>query len=158
MKNPRRPFLFMAQGVKNISPLPWVKQFSSFTNDCTRCNSCKLACEQNIIISGDGGFPSIDFTQGECTFCYQCAAICPESLFKDQKEAPWQQAITISKQCLAFNQIDCRCCIDSCETQAIRFYRGLNQVAMPSVNEADCNGCGACIKPCPNQSISMGKL
>lgn len=158
MKNPRRRFLFMAQASNNINPLPWVKQFSSFTSECSRCDRCLLACEQNIIIRGDGGFPSVDFTKGECTFCYQCAAACPQSLFKDKKETPWQQKISISKQCLAFHQVDCRCCADSCETQAIRFYLQSGQVAQPRVNEADCTGCGACISPCPNQSISMGEL
>ncbi|MEZ9335833.1 4Fe-4S binding protein, partial [Vibrio sp. 10N.286.51.A4] len=55
--------------------LPWIKSLESFADDCTRCGKCIESCETHIIIVGDGGFPTVDFSKDECTFCYQCADV-----------------------------------------------------------------------------------
>ena len=80
---------FRHQAVSLIE-LPWRDQSRVFTDECTRCQKCVDACETNIIVNGDGGFPTIDFSQGECTFCQQCAQVCPEPLFDLTQAAPWQ--------------------------------------------------------------------
>ncbi|GAK87861.1 ferredoxin-type protein NapF [Vibrio ponticus] len=71
--------------------LPWLTTPERFTDLCTQCGECLQACETNIIVKGDGGFPQVDFTIDECTFCYQCADTCPESLFKSQQETLGKQ-------------------------------------------------------------------
>ena len=51
---------------------PWALNEFLFVDQCTRCNECITACEEEIIIRADGGFPEIDFNRGECTFCELC--------------------------------------------------------------------------------------
>ncbi|WP_407330387.1 ferredoxin-type protein NapF [Enterovibrio sp. 27052020O] len=150
----RRFFLRSTQSTQN-QPLPWIKDSMAFTDQCTRCGECQRACEENIIVPGDGGYPSIDFNKGECTFCYACAQHCPESLFLPEIEQPWQQVIAIKESCLAKQNIECRSCNDACDTRAIRFQHQLGSVAQPQIQISDCNGCGACIAPCPVNAISM---
>jgi len=135
--------------------LPWIKSSRHFLDNCTRCNACLDNCETKIIVKGNGGFPTIDFSKGECSFCYQCAQSCPEQLFSARSESPWQQIIAIEKTCLAFNQVDCRSCEDACESMAINFKPTLGGPAKPLIDTDLCSGCGACIKPCPTQSITI---
>lgn len=135
--------------------LPWLVEQSSFTDDCTRCGKCIEHCESNIIIKGDGGFPTIDFSRGECTFCYQCARACPEPLFSAEHENPWSAKATISSNCLAFHQIECRSCGDMCEPLAITFRLRPGDVALPTIDIADCTGCGACVAACPSTAITV---
>ncbi|WP_459778025.1 ferredoxin-type protein NapF [Photobacterium sp. R1] len=135
--------------------LPWMTEDKVFTEQCTRCQACQKACEASIIVQGDGGFPQVDFQRGECTFCYQCAEVCPEPLFRPQAEAPWQVSAEISETCLAFNGVECRSCGEQCEPVAIRFVLQQGKVAQPVVSAADCTGCGACVSVCPAQAIQI---
>ncbi|WP_434361834.1 ferredoxin-type protein NapF [Parasalinivibrio latis] len=135
--------------------LPWERDDITFTDQCTRCGKCAEHCETQIIVNGDGGFPSLDFKKGECTFCYACAEKCPEPLFYEETQNPWNQTAGISECCLAFSGVECRSCGDSCETRAIRFQLSAGAVAHPIINPKDCSGCGACIAPCPVSAIKM---
>lgn len=135
--------------------LPWLVEQSSFTDDCTRCGKCIEKCDSNIIIKGDGGFPQVDFSRGECTFCYQCANACPEPLFNAQHESPWNAKATISSRCLASNKIECRSCGDMCESMAIKFRLRSGDVALPKIELEDCSGCGACVAVCPGTAITV---
>ncbi|MEI8595028.1 ferredoxin-type protein NapF [Photobacterium sp. Hal280] len=135
--------------------LPWMIDDQAFTDQCTRCQACLSACETDIIVQGDGGFPQVDFQRGECTFCYQCAQACPEPLFRPRQELPWQVSITISPACLAKQGVDCRTCGDECEPSAIRFALQPGKVAQPVISDADCTGCGACLSVCPTQAIQI---
>lgn len=150
----RRNFL-RASGKKTQQPLPWIISPTHFYAHCTRCNLCIDSCATKIISIGDGGFPTIDFSKGECSFCYQCAQVCETNIFKPRTTEPWQQSITIANDCLAFNKIACRSCEDFCESAAIVFKPLLGSPSQPLVNSELCNGCGACIKPCPTQSITI---
>lgn len=135
--------------------MPWVKSAASFTDDCTRCGKCVSACETNVIINGDGGFPTVDFSRGECTFCYQCADVCPEPIFLPQASAPWQIKADIKQNCLAYQNVECRSCGETCDTMAIQFKLQLNKVAQPVINVDDCSGCGACVSVCPTAAIHV---
>ncbi len=146
---------FFARNAKNIQQLPWIKSHDEFMDACTRCDKCIEQCETAIIIKGNGGFPEIDFNIDECTFCYQCAAACPESLFTQREQAPWSQKITIDDLCLTHKKVTCRSCEDVCEPMAISFKAVLGGPSQPVVDLDLCNGCGACIKPCPSNSIKI---
>jgi ferredoxin-type protein NapF len=154
MANLARRNLF-SRNRKSVQTLPWIKSHDDFIDACTRCNKCIEQCETNIIVKGSGGFPEIDFTIDECTFCYQCAQACPESLFAEQQQTPWLQKIVIDDQCLTLKKVTCRSCEDTCEPMAISFKAILGGPAQPMVEPDLCNGCGACIKPCPSNSIKM---
>lgn len=138
--------------------LPWVNNLQQFTDLCTRCGKCEEVCETRIIQKGDGGYPSVDFTIDECTFCYKCAEICPEPIFNSADTEPWSAKAGISDTCLANNNVECRSCGDSCETMAITFKLRAGGVALPQLELADCNGCGACVSTCPTSSISVSNI
>ncbi len=138
--------------------LPWLKNPHQFSDQCSRCGECVSACETNIIVNGDGGFPTIDFSKDECTFCYKCAKACPEGLFEDQQQSPWSKVAHIGDGCLAKQGVDCRVCEESCEPFAIRFKPQLGSVAQPHIECDECNGCGACVSSCPSNAIYVGDI
>lgn len=135
--------------------LPWAKVDTEFTDACTQCGECIKSCETQIIVKGVGGFPSIDFEKGECTFCKLCVNACPEDVFLTTNEAPWQITAKINESCLANKNVECRTCADECEPQAIRFSLSVGRVAQPKLDSAVCTGCGACLSVCPVSAISM---
>ena len=135
--------------------LPWLKTPNFFTDLCSQCGECLKACEENIIIKGDGGFPQVNFSISECTFCYQCADVCPAHLFTAKDEPAWQAKAKINDQCLAQQNVECRSCGEMCETIAIRFHLEVGRVAQPTVNTELCNGCGACVSVCPTSAINV---
>lgn len=143
------------RGPKSLQLLPWIVSQGDFIEGCSRCDKCISQCETSIIIKGSGGFPEIDFSRDECTFCYQCAQACPESLFAPEHQPPWAQKIAIDKHCLTYQKVTCRSCEDVCEPMAINFKAVLGGPAQPMVDLDSCNGCGACIKPCPTNSIQI---
>ena len=153
----RRNFLRGKAGTsKQVTRLPWLINADRFTDQCTQCEKCIEACEENIIVKGDGGFPEINFALGECTFCGACAHHCPEPLFNElEGQDPWHYKASINNKCLTFNDISCQSCQDSCEPFAIRFQFAIGKPATPDVNTNTCTGCGACVAICPSQAIEI---
>lgn len=153
----RRNF-FKAKNI-HASPairLPYVIDDKTFVEKCTQCSTCITACPENIIIKGDGGFPEIDFSRGECTFCNKCVDVCEAPLFKQlDKELAFDLHIEIKGSCLAVNQVLCRSCEDSCETEAISFKYLESSIPQPHILLDSCNGCGACVSVCPEASIEL---
>lgn len=136
--------------------LPWVISPTHFLDNCTQCGDCLAACPEEIIIKGDGGFPSVNFDLGECDFCGKCAEVCKEPIFTSITETPWQKKANINDSCLANQNIYCRSCAESCETQALTFQIGIS--AVPQIDSDLCNGCGACVAPCPTKAIDVKEL
>ncbi|MGH1388581.1 MAG: ferredoxin-type protein NapF [Aeromonas jandaei] len=135
--------------------LPWSVAWPQFSAGCTRCGDCLAACPEQILINGEGGFPTVDFQRGECTFCGDCVAACKEPLFRPASETPWQYKASIAANCLANDQVYCQRCQDSCEPRAIRFIPTLGRVPTPVIELDSCNGCGACVQDCPVGSIKV---
>ncbi|MBM7071976.1 ferredoxin-type protein NapF [Shewanella sp. 202IG2-18] len=136
---------------------PWVNPEINFVDECTRCDKCIPVCETSIISRGDGGFPEISFKNGECTFCQNCVTACPENIFDTTQEAPWDVKASIQNSCLAHSGVWCQSCNDYCDVEAISFEYRVNQAPLPQINLDLCTGCGACLEPCPNDSISFAK-
>ena len=135
---------------------PWAVSESVFDDTCTNCGDCIEVCPTNIISFGRGRLPVIDFSQNECTFCGQCEASCkPNALVKIDQQAAWNLSIEISNNCLSINSITCRSCGDMCDNEAIKFRLEVGGKAIPIISTDKCTGCGACIAPCPNQSIKI---
>lgn len=150
--------IFRRAGSNAVVRPPWLVNPSSITDDCTRCGHCIAACPEKILISGDGGFPEVDFNVGECTLCAQCTSDCEVGLFSAAPHNPLEafgHRAKISESCLTLLGVMCRSCEDSCEPRAIRFTPTLAAVAKPQLNIDACTGCGACIAPCPENAISM---
>ena len=154
--NQSRRSLFRRNKDNAIRP-PWVKKDINFTDVCTRCDDCINACVTNIISRGDGGFPEVSFKNGECTFCENCVKACSEDIFDINQPEPWQVKATIADSCLAHKEVWCQSCKDFCDAEAISFEYRINKAPLPKIDLDLCTGCGACLEPCPNSSISFSK-
>jgi ferredoxin-type protein NapF len=146
--------------------LPWVIDETVFTQQCTQCQDCINVCETQIIVRDEHGFPKVDFSKGECTFCQKCSQSCKEPLFSLPKniddpftgeQKPWPIRLDINNKCLAKNNIYCQSCRDVCEPNAIKFSYIVSgkpsSIPQPSIHLADCIQCGACISNCPQEAI-----
>ncbi|MDH5393535.1 MAG: ferredoxin-type protein NapF [Gammaproteobacteria bacterium] len=135
---------------------PWSRGEALFLENCTQCFDCLSSCPEKIIIKGEAQYPQIDFAKGECTFCFKCVQSCEHQALTGSPESiPWTIKASINKHCLALNGVHCMGCRDHCESEAIRFIPKVGQAAYPVINPLLCSGCGACFKPCPNQSIKL---
>lgn len=143
------------RGVADIIPPPWALEGEAFFRTCDQCSKCITACPESILSVGDKGYPHVDFNRGECTFCGECEAVCePQALHYD-KQKPWQYHAQINSQCLAYKGVMCRTCADCCDARAISFQLMVGGFASPELDPELCTACGACIAPCPTDSIEM---
>lgn len=163
LENPSRRRLFRGKIAKQPSSLrlPWIKSENNFTEHCNQCGDCLSACESKIIKLDESGFPKIDFSQDECTFCGKCQDVCHQPLFidnnlvKEKNIPPWPATLIINNKCFAQNNIFCQSCQDVCDSSAITFSNKSSSIPEPTVNLSNCNQCGACISICPQQAISL---
>lgn len=147
------------RGVRAPLRPPWAVSEAEFVELCTRCDDCLRACPEKILIRGPGGFPAVDFSRGECTFCHACADYCrPGVLYFQPNLKPWQVTIQISDACLAKQGVVCLTCAEQCEVRAITMQHQEGWVAMPMVNPITCTGCGACVKPCPTHAVQVVRI
>lgn len=142
------------QGFRAIRP-PWSVNESDFITACNRCGDCIQACETQILIKGEGGFPEVSFAKNECTFCQKCVDVCKQPVFRPLTQEAWSHKVEILAHCLTQKRVACRSCGDSCESRAIRFKPTLGGIAQIVLNIDDCNGCGACILSCPVDAIKI---
>lgn len=162
LDNPGRRRLFRGKvaQVRHLR-LPWSISESVFTAGCVQCSDCIKVCETQIIGRDEQGFPVVDFSKGECSLCQKCVQVCEQPLFTltkqldeslDKQALPWPIEFSIKEQCLAKNNVYCQSCRDVCETAAIKFTLH-SSIATPSLDNADCSQCGACVSSCPQDAI-----
>lgn len=135
---------------------PWALAESLFLRACTRCGACAPVCPTSII-SIKSGYPEIDFSRGECTFCGECAKSCRHGALQDGDVQIWPWAIKaqVGRDCLPIKGVECRICGEQCEVAAIRFSPRVGGPPVPAIDSNACTGCGACVAPCPVKAISI---
>jgi ferredoxin-type protein NapF len=134
---------------------PWARSEAVFSNLCDACDACREACPEGIIEHGSGRLPVIDFRGGGCTFCRRCLEACPTGALSAAVAPPWPYQARIGSGCLAARGIVCRLCAEHCESRAIRFRLVVGGAAVADIDAGACNGCGACVGVCPNDSIRI---
>ncbi|KEQ16189.1 ferredoxin-type protein NapF [Endozoicomonas numazuensis] len=157
----RRNFILGQSAQKSPPPIrpPWSYNEQLFLECCSQCQKCLEACPGKILTKGEGGFPAVDFLQGECTFCEACLKVCDDgALMQLNHQPPWYLKASIQSECLTFKGINCQTCIDMCGTQALTSLFNSQGISSPQINSDLCTGCGACFQVCPSGSIEMISL
>lgn len=137
---------------KVIRP-PYYNNEALFLSECIKCEGlCANSCEVNIIVIQKDKTPKLDFTNSGCTFCDECAKVCPSEVLKLENKKNISAKIEINiLECLSWNQTMCFSCKDPCLDDAIEFLG----MFRPQINE-DCTSCGFCLKVCPTNAIKIG--
>lgn len=153
----KRHFLRVSRHKEAPIRPPYSGSEDHFVEHCTRCQECVSVCESKVIVIGNSGFPHIDVTHNECTFCELCSDACPtDALDKSQNKA-FNTTISIDNRCFASNNIACQSCRDVCDESAIVFDFLSQVIPAPQVSHDACSGCGACVSICPQNSIKLMK-
>lgn len=160
---------------------PWAAPEALFTDLCSRCHACIKACPRQVLSAGDGGFPRMDFSQQGCDLCGACEAACqslspsPPTGQAPSQPRPLDRAaarlrtspasdahtawpgwvLSVSAQCLAQHQVECRACADACDANAIRFRPAPGGIAQMQLTLPACIGCGECVGVCPTHAIRI---
>lgn len=130
---------------------------------CVHCGLCIEACPERVVApahveDGVAGMrtPVMDFSRGFCNFCKDandshplCVASCPTGALRLPAGATARQTLIglariTEEDCLAFNSISCKFCVEACPYDALE----LDEHKEPRVVEDRCNGCGACEAAC----------
>lgn len=135
---------------------PWALAEDDFRARCTRCDLCRDACPESIIVRGRGGLPEIDFWAGECTFCRECVRVCTAGAFGATSAPPWTVTACITDDCLACDEPLDSGCAPVCDAGAIIFEPRADGSRRPVIDVARCRGCGACVGACPVGAIVLG--
>ena len=133
---------------------PYNSNESLFAQSCPTCvdTPCVGACPEAIIALDDGKLPYLVFTQSGCTFCEECAKVCPFAVLDNSLTCKGFIRADFkidTSQCMAWNQTICRSCADACDAKAIAFFGMLR----PQIEIEKCTGCGMCYAPCPTSAI-----
>ena len=134
---------------------PWAVDESAFVTACTRCNDCIEVCEPAVLMRGDGGFPEFSPARGECTFCEACVDACKTGALSLSVSPVMPWIARLGDHCVVMKGVECRICAEQCEPAAIRIRPRPGGIFVPELNAEVCNGCGACVRPCPVQAISF---
>lgn len=145
---------FLSGGSRLPSPIRPPGTTTAGLDRCTACGACAQACPTGIIALSQG-LPAVSFVLGECTFCGACAEACPEPVFERDSPIAFRHVAAISKACLAERGIACMTCRDACPQDAVLFRPRIGGPFTPDVVTDACNGCGACVAPCPAAAVRM---
>ncbi len=130
-----------------------------FLKSCARCYRCIDACPADAlrpasILEGVANFGTPVLDPNHCIFCMECVRACPTgAITKIPKEEVDIGVAVIDKEtCLAWQKKKrCKDCYRACDAKAIK----LEKRRYPVVNAERCNGCGACVRRCPTQPLSV---
>lgn len=138
---------------------PWAIAEWAFVGRCDGCKACVNSCRAGLLRDGVDGRPEVDFRFGGCDFCGACVSACDRGALRRTLTAKaaltFRFVLSIDDQCLALTGEPCRTCEAFCDNYAIRFLPNDAGITVPVVLTGQCNGCGACVGPCPVGSIHL---
>ncbi len=124
-----------------------------FLRLCTRCGDCLDACPYQAITLAPptlrvaSGTPIIDVANQPCWLCpdQPCVTACRPGALQADQPLTMGTAMIDPTACLAFQGSFCTVCSEQCPVEgAIVVDRG-----RPTINNAQCVGCGVCFFTCP---------
>jgi ferredoxin-type protein NapF len=121
--------------------------------ECVKCDGdCVTACPENIIKITDKKIPVLDFKDSGCTFCQECAIVCPNGVLSLEDSEPkiYGKTNIHVLECISWKQTICYSCKDICLENAIDFLG----MFRPEIN-SKCTNCGFCISVCPTDAITL---
>jgi len=119
---------------------------------CLECEdkSCVNACEEDIIKLDGENLPFLSFEKSGCTFCEECANVCPSEVLVLNQNNKIKAKFNIDiNSCFAWNSVMCSSCRDACDESAINFFG----VFRPTIDMQLCTGCGFCYGVCPPYAV-----
>ena len=140
-----------------------VKNISQFLTKCTGCMLCAQKCPSGIIKPSTGSLtsspilPILNFEHNYCLEdCVACSQVCPtgalKEVFQEKKKTTKMASLELNlKDCIVVAEgLECAICAEICPVKAIEMKRNSEQqIALPSVLQDLCNGCGKCLFRCP---------
>ncbi len=143
---------------------PGGQDASRFLQRCLHCERCREACPHDAIVPlgiergiAAARTPTMDFLQGWCNFCEdtaggfpRCAASCPTGALSIPADSVPKRdevigiAVITRDWCIAWQNRNCRVCVDECPYDALEF----DGSDRPVVVQDRCNGCGRCENVC----------
>ena len=139
---------------------PYGLDESLFLSECSKCESkaCSTHCEEGIIVIRADGTPTLNFKKSGCTFCEECAKVCPMGVLK-LENSEYSDKLNASffittESCMAHNKTICFSCKEPCIDDAILF----NGMFSPVIDMDRCTGCGFCISRCPTNAIEFSAV
>lgn len=151
-------------GERTLLRPPGAQDEARLLGACIKCDRCRSVCPENVIDVAhlEDGFvnartPKMNFHRGYCTFCegeYRCVTVCPTSAIAFGFDEPADKigvAAIDTEQCLLFRSGSGKCsreCVAACAYGAL----STDDAGRIVVDEAKCNGCGACEYECPSAS------
>lgn len=138
---------------KRVLPRPPYFESEKDFSRCVECAGlCADVCETKIIKIESDKTPYLDFSQNGCTFCDECAKVCPEDVLKlDFKDFVNVEIVIDPKKCMSWSKNICFSCKDPCLENAIEFAG----MFYPEIIADKCTSCGFCIKYCPTEAIIL---
>ncbi|SFV57140.1 Ferredoxin-type protein NapF (periplasmic nitrate reductase) [hydrothermal vent metagenome] len=129
---------------------PYFKNGEDFAR-CIECEGlCAKSCETEIIKIAEDKTPYLDFFSNGCTFCDECANVCPKDILKlEYKERVNIDVVIDPKKCMSWAKTICFSCKEPCLENAIEF----TGMFYPEIKQEQCTGCGFCIGYCPSEAI-----
>ena len=124
-----------------------------FARLCDGCGDCLPVCDEKILHIVEGK-AQVDFARGECTFCNDCVEACDRGALSQTALKAWGGRPAVAQNCIGVSGVICRACGDACGEGAIRFAVSVAG-SPPNIDLSACNGCGACVAPCPVGAISV---
>jgi ferredoxin-type protein NapF len=143
------------QDVEVIVRPPYYIDQDAFATECQKCEGeCASLCQEQIIVITKDNTPKLDFTSRGCTYCDECAVVCPSDVLLVENKRIIDAKIVINQsKCLSWQGVMCFSCKDPCLDNAIDF----KAMFMPEINDK-CTNCGFCIGRCPVDAIDILKV